>query len=82
MEEEKRIYGYLAVDGDGTEWMFVYPPKKIEEENKWKSEIYRVFPTHMAAEMHHLELPKGTIKRITGKDLKFEDGTLALTDYE
>ena len=52
---------YLAVDKDGTECIFEFAPARFKGES-WYSTSGSV------------ELPKGTIKKLTGKDLTFDDG--------
>ena len=56
---------YLAVDKDGTETIFNEVPPLKKKAGYWSS------PLNIG---DSIELPKGTIKKLTGKDLTFEDG--------
>jgi hypothetical protein len=53
---------YLAVDKDGTEMIYGMPPKKNQELGWWY---------HQES---CFELPTGTIEKLTGKPLTWEDG--------
>jgi hypothetical protein len=62
---------YLAVDTDGMETMFTDEPRK----GGWIWHNDRC---------EHIELPPGTIKKLTGKTLTWDDGyvTYVSDDYE
>jgi hypothetical protein len=64
------IIVYLAVDKDGVECMYNDTPKKYAD--------------HWNTELDSIELPKGTIKKLTGKDLTFEMGYVSYVgdDYD
>jgi hypothetical protein len=60
---------FVAVDEDGAEWCFKYKPMKYAYEVYWS-----------ASEKHdmHMELPKGSIKKLTGRDLTWDDEPVEL----
>ena len=53
---------YLAVDRDGTEMIFEKIPVRVATKDYWISNY------------DFIDLPPGTIKKLTGKDLTFEMG--------
>lgn len=57
---------YLTVDKDGTEIMWVEKPQKMKTQGIWniKSPLYND---------SFIALPAGTIKKLTGKDIVWED---------
>lgn len=59
---------YLTVDSDGTEKIFEYYPKKLK----------LIWFTLNIDDPMCIYLPKGTIKKITGKDLTFDDDPIEL----
>jgi len=65
---------YLAVDIDGTECIFNTEVRR-RDDGYWE-------PIDWAGEF--VVVPKGTIKKLTGKDLKFDDGyvTYVSDDYD
>lgn len=59
---------WLAVDEDGTEWRFNEKPFRDKEENVWM----------VSDEADIKILPKGTIKKLIGRELKWEDEPVEL----
>lgn len=61
---------YLAVDKDGTEWVFGEEPQQMRI-------IWR-------AGTDTIQLPRGTIKKLTGKDITWESGYIEYVgvDYD
>lgn len=53
---------YLATDKDGSEAVFATEP--IRMNGYWDSRFVN---------SHHVDLPSGTIKKITGKSLSWDD---------
>lgn len=59
---------WLAVDKDGTEKMFNHAPRKIPLfPDIW---VDNYIPS---VECFHIKLPKGSIKKLIGKELTWED---------
>lgn len=59
---------YLAVDLDGAEKIFDSYPKKLKS----------MYCPYNRYDDNFIYLPKGTIKKITGKDLTFGDNPIRL----
>lgn len=62
---------YLAVSKDGMEFIYALQPKRGQE--KWIPELFQVFPTVIMEETAYIQLPKGTIAKLIGKELTWED---------
>jgi hypothetical protein len=56
---------YLAVDEDGTEGIFNTCPDRVNNDMWW----YEEWSLHCS----ELDLPKGTIEKIIGRSLTWED---------
>lgn len=61
---------YLAVDADGTEWIFDNTPVRSEEE--WNT--FNMFKDSF------IGLPKGSIAKLIGRDLTWCDEPVELTN--
>ena len=59
---------YVAVDLDGSEWVFEYCPCK-EDGCKWGYEGYE-----------YLKLPKGSIAKLIGRELTWDDEPVELVE--
>ena len=59
---------YVATDRDGTEW--IYNEKPVKGRN-----------THFTADMMEIKLPVGSIERLIGRKLSFEDGAVRIPLY-
>lgn len=58
---------WLVVDGrDNTEWIFEYKPERCAEKGFWWD--YR----------ESVKLPKGSIKKLIGRDITWEDAPVEL----
>lgn len=69
---------YLAVDEDGTEIIFRDKPLKYNKlPGIWHPLEAKWFPQNPNHEFY-VVLPKGTIEKLIGKTLTFEDGTVEL----
>ncbi len=62
---------FVAKDKDGSEWIFAYPPYKVTSVGIWQS--------NSAIDDSYIELPTGSIARLIGRDLKWEDEPVELT---
>lgn len=69
MSKNNKIKLFLAVDKDGTESCCNIPLIRQHNETKWIDNCY---------ECCRVELPKGTIERLTGKSLKWEDDPICI----
>jgi len=58
---------YLAVDKNGSEYIYSELPKKNE--------------TNYHSQYDYVELPKGTIKKIIGKEMTFDNEPYHLEKY-
>ena len=71
---------WLAVDINGCEWIFQNKPKQFE--GLWEDAIYESFDGQGGAlEYHHnsdILLPKGSIKKLIGRDLTWQDEPIEL----
>lgn len=54
---------YFVVNRDKSEWVFEMRPKKDVAQGVW----------YVEEGIHFVELPEGSIKRLTGRSLTFED---------
>lgn len=69
---------WVATEKDGTECIFENKPYKNDEE--WEDADY-VFHGGMYYEKHSkIRLPNGTIKKLIGRDLTWEDNTVELRE--
>lgn len=57
----------LAVDRDGTEWIWSYRPLRNKYRGRWES-LYSE-----EGEYQSVELPKGSIEKLIGKILTWAD---------
>ena len=55
---------WLAVDYDGIEKAFWYKPNKCEKHGEWRGD--------------RMALPKGSIKKLIGRELSWNDGPVEL----
>lgn len=60
---------WLAVDKDGTEAIFNIKPFRGSNRIKYNTEMWVV----LSIKTHYIDLPKGTIKKLIGRELKWED---------
>ena len=58
---------YLAVDADGTEWVCSDKPSR---EPKWDNAFY---PDSVWVSDEQVELPHGSIAKLIGRELTWED---------
>ena len=70
------IAGWIAVDSNGDEWLFSDKPTRVREEGQWVAS-YLDFP-----DCELFQLPDGTTKQITGRQLGFKDDPLPISDRE
>lgn len=57
---------WLAVDYNGIEKIFYYEPKRCEKHGEWRGE--------------GMILPKGSIKKLIGRELSWEDECVELKE--
>ena len=57
---------YLAVDKDGSEWIWQYKPLRNKMRGEWES----VWDEDGAYQ--HVELPKGTIEKLIGWEMSWD----------
>lgn len=62
---------YVAVDKDGAEWIYSIPPVKdtVYWVIKWE---------YKDIDDHSIELPKGSIKKLIGRELTWDDEPVEL----
>ena len=63
---------WVAVDKDGSEFIFHDKPVRIDICG------FNVFDTRPGSKGYYVELPKGTIKKLIGRDLTWEDDAVEL----
>ena len=73
---------WVAVDAYGDEYIFKNEPKR--DGNWWVDPIYESFDGQGGAlEYHHssdIQLPKGTIKKLIGRDLNWKSKPIELKE--
>lgn len=62
---------WVAVDKDGIERIFPFQPYRVID--YWTCEIYTCFPVPIT-------LPKGSIKKLIGRDLTWDDDAVELKE--
>ena len=62
---------WLAVDKDGSEYIYEEKPRKCE--NMYTPQVSEYDYEEMT---HNIKLPKGTIEKILGRKLTFDDGAV------
>lgn len=70
MKHKREIMVYLAVNGDGTGFVSNEIPRRNFITKSWFAG--RRFPNGIEYP-YHVILPKGTIKKLTGKDMTWKD---------
>lgn len=60
---------YLIVDGDQTEWISSHEPIRLENTKEWIQGTDFYYEPIGAM----IELPKGSIKKLIGRELTWED---------
>jgi hypothetical protein len=60
---------YLAVDKDGTEIIYNIKPVRGTNKVKCNTEMWAL----SSIDAHYILLPKGSIKKLIGKDLTWDD---------
>ena len=65
---------WVAVDKDGSECIFLYKPSRTNY-NSWtdRSNVIR-------REDSGIDMPKGSIKKLIGRDLSWEDNSVELKE--
>lgn len=63
---------YVAVDKDGEELVYSTKPFKVEDRNFWVSLAEKTTPAM------YVSLPKGSIKKLIGRDLTWNDEPVEL----
>lgn len=76
------ITAWLAVDKDGYEFIFHHKPTINEYNNGWidKETYGEIRGMTSCASDYSIRLPKGTIKKIIGRNLTFEDKPVKLEE--
>lgn len=59
---------FVAKDKNGEEWVYDVKPERYSDNNIW-----------YAANSNFCDLPSGTIKKLIGRDLTFDDDPVELT---
>ena len=65
---------FVACDKDGTEWIFETYPLRCEDESGWGSDNSK----HPYNDF--IELPHGSIAKLIGRELTWEDEPVELTE--
>ena len=72
---------WVAVDAHSGEYIFQNKPKR--DDNWWVDPIYESFDGLGELEYHYysdIKLPKGSIKKLIGRDLTWEDNPVELKE--
>lgn len=73
---------YVSVDLIGGEWIHANEPKLNMKYGMYTDEIYESWDGQGGKSVYHhdsdIELPKGTIEKIIGKKLSFNDGPVKI----
>lgn len=70
---------YLAIDKNKKEWAFSSVPEKLT--SQWKSPIIGRHK-HVPIRKSYMPLQKGTIEKLLGKPLTFEDGYVQFDNWK
>lgn len=66
--------GWLAVEKDGSEYIFAHRPSRIGR--FWDDVVYANYVQFSTS----IKLPKGTIKKLIGRELTWEDEPVELKE--
>lgn len=73
---------WVAINRDNTEYIFQHKPKCSE--GYWSDEVFESFDGQGGKPIFHhatdIELPKGSIKKLIGRDLAWEDEPVELKE--
>lgn len=69
---------YVSVDVIGGEWIHANEPKLNMKYGMYTDEIYESWNGQGGKSVYHIELPKGTIEKIIGEKLSFNDGPVKI----
>ena len=74
MGENKKINAWVAVDADGSEWIFTENPYRYEEPTR------KGYGNLLVSDGNYMELPKGSIKALIGRELTWNDEPVELKE--
>ena len=74
MSESKKISTWVAVDADGSEWIFTENPYRYEEPKRKR------YGNWLVSDGNYMELPKGSIKALIGRELTWNDEPVELKE--
>lgn len=69
---------WLAADRNGKENIYHYKPVWNRQMRCWMAVSNMPNGKLMFSDNRHVELPKGTIKKIIGRDLTYKDGAVEI----
>ena len=68
---------FVCVDKDGTEWVFEIKPHRVIHRN-WEHWEHWEYPEAYYASGCEIELPKGSIAKLIGRELTWKDEPVEL----
>lgn len=68
---------YLVINKNGDEFIYAFKPERGEE--TWKPQLFHVHNTPVMEETAYIKLPEGSIRKLIGKTLSWEDEPYELT---
>ena len=74
MSESKKINAWVAVDADGSEWIFTENPYRYKEPKR------KGYGNWLVSDGNYMELPKGSIKALIGRELSWNDEPVELKE--
>lgn len=63
---------WLVVDNDSSEWIFDYKPCRNKFHKIWEEDYNKDYASNI------IELPKGSIKKLIGRELTWDDEPVEL----
>lgn len=67
---------WLAVDRECKEWIFSNKPQRLSSTGEWIDEVFEDYIRFIT----DVELPKGSIKKLIGRDLSWKDEPVELKE--
>lgn len=67
---------WLAIDRECKEWIFSNKPQRLSSKGEWIDEVFEDYIRFIT----DIELPKGTIKKLIGRDLTWQDEPVELKE--
>ncbi len=70
----EKVDAWVAVDADGSEWIFTENPYRYEEPKR------KGYGNWLVSDSNFMQLPKGSIKALIGRELTWNDEPVELKE--